>query len=99
MADFARSCRLIPADDPGSIRQLPTGQAAAHHCYGPRLGVERQRTRTVNVEWRQGRRIGLPLRAAAILAPLSSRTDAPRTKRSHNVARKGRVPRVEVISF
>jgi hypothetical protein len=46
-----------------------------------------------------GSRGGLPLRAAAIFAPLSSRTAAPSTTRSHNVARKGRVPKAAVITF
>jgi hypothetical protein len=41
----------------------------------------------------------LPLRAAAIFPPLSSRTAAPRTTRSHNVVMKGRVPRTAVIRF
>jgi hypothetical protein len=38
------------------------------------------------------------LRAAAILAPLSSRIAAPTTTRSHRVARKARVARAAIIA-
>src|SRR6185503_18570344 len=41
---------------------------------------------------------GLPLRAATIFPPLSSRTRAPSTSRSHRVAIKGRVPKAAVIT-
>jgi hypothetical protein len=44
------------------------------------------------------RAAALPLRAAAIRAPLSSRTEAPRTTISHKVARKARVPKGAIIA-
>jgi hypothetical protein len=42
--------------------------------------------------------LDLPLRAAAIFAPLSSRTAAPTTTSSHKVARKTRVPSAAIIA-
>jgi hypothetical protein len=39
------------------------------------------------------------LRAAAIFAPLSSRSEAPKTMSSHKVAMKGRVPKAAAITF
>jgi hypothetical protein len=39
-----------------------------------------------------------PLRAAAILGPLSSRIAAPATTRSHKVARKARVAKAAIMT-
>jgi len=39
-----------------------------------------------------------PLRAAAIFEPLSSRTAAPTTTKSHKVAMKARVARAAIIA-
>ena len=61
----------------------------------PERQRERLLTRTRTVIWCAA---NLPLRAAAIFAPLSSRTEAPRTTISHSVARKARVPRGAIIA-
>ena len=79
VADVARGGRSLPADDPGRAGELCQGQAAARQ---PRRGAHRllqprPRVRTRMASTPAAAAANLPLRAAAIFAPLSSRTAAP----------------------
>src|SRR6185503_9299405 len=85
-------------DDPARHCQLCPRQAASRQRALARIGFwkrPRPLTRTGTATCRAA---GLPLRAAAIFAPLSSRTAAPTTTRSHKVARKARVPKGAIIA-
>ena len=98
--DYAAwSRRTVPGDDPGGADGLRQGQAAArqrradaHRLLEPRPGPHAHAAKAI------AGRSCLPLRAAAIFAPLSSRTAAPTTTSSHKVARKTRVPSAAIIA-
>src|SRR5947209_18827802 len=99
VADAARPGRPLPANDPGRLRQLRAGQAAARQVADTRLACAcgpRLRTRAGETLNDGDGSVCLPLRAATILAPLSSRTTAPTTTRSHRVERKIRMPSAAV---
>src|SRR5207253_5701929 len=99
LADVACGLCVVPADDPGCAERLCEAQAAARQVALIRTGCSprcraRTRTRTEAINGRSCR----PLRAAAIFAPLSSRTAAPTTTSNHKVARKPRVPKAAIIA-